>query len=331
MRTVLFSTRRYEKPFFESANTKHGHEIQFLETRLSPESAALGASFETVCPFVNDDVSRPVIKTFAEGGVKLLALRSAGYNHVDLEAAAEFNIPVVRVPAYSPFAVAEHTMALILTLNRKTHKAYNRVREGNFALDGLLGVDLHGRTAGLIGLGKIGCIAARILLGFGCKVVAYDPRPSEEAQALGVALVELRVLFERSDIVSLHCPLMPSTRHIIDDNAVSLMKPGVMLINTSRGGLINTRAVIYGLKSGKIGALGLDVYEEEADLFFEDLSAKVIQDDVFMRLLTFPNVLVTGHQGFFTAEALKGIAETTMENITEIERTGSCKNSVTKG
>ena len=330
MRTVLFSTRRYEKPFFDAANGKHGHELHYLETRLSAESAALAAGFEVVCPFVNDDLSRPVIKQLVEGGARLLALRSAGYNHVDLDAAAECGIPVVRVPAYSPYAVAEHTIALMLTLNRKTHKAYNRVREGNFALDGLLGVDIHGRTAGLVGLGAIGCITAKILLGFGCKVIAFDPHPSEAAKSLGVEFVELRQLFERADIVSLHCPLMPSTRHIIDDSAVSLMKQGVMLINTSRGGLINTRSVIYGLKSGRIGALGLDVYEEEADLFFEDQSEKVIQDDVFVRLLTFPNVLVTGHQGFFTAEALQGIAETTLENIAEIARTGACRNAVTR-
>lgn len=330
MRTVFFSTRKYERPYFDAANSAKSHDLAYLESRLSPESAILAKGYEAVCAFVNDDLSRPVLETLAAGGTRLLALRSAGYNHVDLDAAATLGMGVVRVPAYSPYAVAEHTLALILTLNRRTHKAYNRVREGNFSLDGLLGFDLHGKTAGLIGLGKIGCVAARILQGFGCTVLAYDPHPGEEARGLGVPFVELRELFTRSDIVSLHCPLMPSTRHIIDDQAISLMKPGAMLINTSRGGLINTRSVIYGLKTGRIGSLGLDVYEEEADLFFEDLSSTVIQDDVFMRLLTFPNVLVTGHQGFFTQEALRAIADVTLGNISEWERTGTCANQVLK-
>lgn len=330
MRAVFFSTRRYERPYFDAVNAAQGHELVYLESRLSQESAVLAKGYETVCAFVNDDLSRPVLETLAAGGTRLLALRSAGYNHVDLDAAASLGLAVVRVPAYSPHAVAEHTMALILTLNRHTHKAYNRVREGNFSLEGLLGFDLHGRTAGLIGLGKIGCVTARILQGFGCTVLANDPHPGEEARGLGVPFVELRKLFTRSDIISLHCPLMPSTRHIIDDQAISLMKPGVMLINTSRGGLINTRSVIYGLKTGRIGSLGLDVYEEEADLFFEDLSNTVIQDDVFMRLLTFPNVLVTGHQGFFTGEALHAIAEMTLGNISEWEKTGTSVNLVVK-
>lgn len=326
MRIAIFSSRRYERPFFEKANA--GHELVWLEPRLSPETASLAAGFDCVCCFVNDEASAGVLETLAAGGTKLLALRSAGYNNVDLAAAARLGIHVVRVPAYSPHAVAEHAMALILTLNRKTHKAYNRVREGNFALDGLLGFDLHGRTAGVIGMGRIGQIAARLLLGFGCRVLAYDPKAGPEAQTLPVTFVELDALLAESDLISLHCPLMKATHHMINAASVARMKHGVMLINTSRGGLIDTPAVIAGLKTGQIGALGLDVYEEEEDLFFEDLSGTVIQDDVFMRLLSFPNVLVTGHQGFFTEQALLAIAQTTLGNIGEFEATGRCGNEV---
>jgi len=326
MRIAIFSSRRYERSFFEKANARH--DLVWLEPRLSPETASLAAGFDCVCCFVNDEASAGVLETLAAGGTKLLALRSAGYNNVDLAAAARLGIHVVRVPAYSPHAVAEHAMALILTLNRKTHKAYNRVREGNFSLDGLLGFDLHGRTAGLIGMGRIGQIAARLLLGFGCRVLAYDPKAGPDAQALPVAFVELNALLAESDLISLHCPLMKATHHMINAASVARMKHGVMLINTSRGGLIDTPAVIAGLKTGQIGALGLDVYEEEEDLFFEDLSGTVIQDDVFMRLLSFPNVLVTGHQGFFTEQALFAIAQTTLGNISEFEATGRCTNEV---
>lgn len=326
MRIAVFSAKRYERPFFDEANA--GHEIVWLEPRLSPETATLAAGFPAVCCFVNDEASAPVLEILAAGGTKLLALRSAGYNHVDLAAAARLGLSVVRVPAYSPHAVAEHALALILTLNRKTHKAYNRVREGNFALDGLLGFDLYGRTAGLIGIGKIGQIAARLLAGFGCRVLAYDPKPGPEALALPVEFVELDTLLSESDLISLHCPLVKATHHIINTASVARMKDGVMLINTSRGGLIDTRAVIAGLKTGRIGALGLDVYEEEEDLFFEDLSGTVIQDDVFMRLLSFPNVLVTGHQAFFTEQALRAIAATTLGNVSEFETTGRCVNQV---
>lgn len=326
MRIAIFSSRRYERSFFEKANARH--DLVWLEPRLSPETASLAAGFDCVCCFVNDEASAGVLETLAAGGTKLLALRSAGYNNVDLAAAARLGIHVVRVPAYSPHAVAEHAMALILTLNRKTHKAYNRVREGNFSLDGLLGFDLHGRTAGLIGMGRIGQIAARLLLGFGCRVLAYDPKAGPDAQALPVAFVELNALLAESDLISLHCPLMKATHHLINAASVARMKHGVMLINTSRGGLIDTPAVIAGLKTGQIGALGLDVYEEEEDLFFEDLSGTVIQDDVFMRLLSFPNVLVTGHQGFFTEQALFAIAQTTLGNISEFEATGRCTNEV---
>jgi D-lactate dehydrogenase len=268
---------------------------------------------------VNDQLTGDVVEAVADAGVRLLALRSAGFNHVDLRAAARRGLVVARVPAYSPHAVAEHAAALILTLNRKLHRAFNRVREGNFSLDGLLGFDLHGRVVGVIGTGKIGAIFCRIMMGFGCRILAYDPHPNEQVRQSGGEYVTLEELFRASDIIALHLPLTPETHHLINGRALNEMKHGVMLINTSRGGLIDTVAVIEALKRGKIGALGLDVYEEEADLFFEDLSGTVIQDDVFARLLTFPNVLITGHQGFFTVEALRNIAATTLANATAFE------------
>lgn len=322
MRIAVFSTKSYDREALEAANERHGHELVYLEPRLTPETAALAHGFDAVCPFVNDQLPSEVIDVLASGGVRLLTLRSAGYNHVDLRAAAGRGIVVTRVPAYSPFAVAEHAVGLILTLNRKLHRAYARVREGNFSLEGLIGFDLHGRTVGVVGTGKIGAVFARIMAGFGCRILAHDPSPNEDVLALEGAYVELDELFRASDIVALHLPLTPETHHLIDAGALRRMKHGVMLINTSRGGLVDTRAVIEGLKSRRIGALGLDVYEEEADLFFEDLSGSVIQDDVFARLLTFPNVLITGHQGFFTREALANIAETALGNATAFE-TGS--------
>jgi D-lactate dehydrogenase len=279
--------------------------------------------------FVNDQLNAETLQTLAQQGTRLIALRCAGFNNVDLKTAAELSMTVVRVPAYSPHAVAEHTLGLILALNRKIHRAYARVREGNFALEGLLGFDLNGLTAGVIGTGQIGVVVARILLGFGCKVIAYDPYPNAECEALGVAYVPLNRLLNGADIVTLHCPLTPDTHHLINEQAITEMKTGVMLINTSRGALLDTSAVIEALKSGQIGYLGLDVYEEEANLFFEDLSEKVIQDDVFSRLLTFPNVLVTGHQAFFTQNALAQIAETTLANVTAFEKGEPLKNQVT--
>ena len=266
--------------------------------------------------------------TIAGGGTRLIALRCAGFNNVDLKAAAELGMTVVRVPAYSPYAVAEHTVALILTLNRKLHRAYNRVREGNFSLDGLLGFDLHGRTVGIVGTGKIGRIVGQILQGFGCKILAYDLYPNPEFEASGAQYVEPLELAAKSDIITLHCPLTPETHHIVNAETINYIKPGVMLVNTSRGALIDTKAIIDGLKSKKIGYLALDVYEQEEDLFFEDLSNEVIQDDVFQRLLTFPNVIITGHQAFFTENALKNIAETTLSNITDFEKGKSCPNQV---
>lgn len=315
---AVFSTKPYDERFLNSANEAHAHALTFLEPRLTPATAPLASGFEAVCAFVNDDLNRVVLEVLAAGGTRLLALRSAGFNHVDLAAAKKLGLVVTRVPAYSPYAVAEHTLALILALNRKVHRAYNRVREGNFTLDGLLGFDLHGKTVGVVGTGKIGIAFAQIMSGFGCRLLAYDPYPNESA---GVArYVSLPHLLEEADILSLHCPLTPETHHLIGDETLRQMKQGVMLINTSRGALVDTRAVIRALKSGKLGYLGLDVYEEETELFFEDRSSRVIQDDVFSRLLTFPNVLITGHQAFFTEEALHNIAATTLANVTAFEK-----------
>lgn len=328
MRIALFSTKPYDQSYFETANTLPRYDLTFFEPHLDLKTVSLAVDFPAVCPFVNDRLDRPVLTLLAQQGTKLIALRSAGFNHVDLIAARDLSLPVVRVPAYSPYAVAEHTAALILSLNRKIHKAYARVREGNFALDGLLGFDLHGKTVGIVGTGKIGTIVARIMAGFGCRLLAYDPFPNEECSRLGVHYTSLPDLYPASDIVTLHCPLTPETSHLIDAKALGRMKDGVMLINTGRGALIDTKAVIAALKSEKIGSLGLDVYEEEADLFFEDLSDRVIQDDVFSRLLTFPNVLITGHQGFFTHEALTRIAETTLANIADFEAGRPLKNEV---
>lgn len=316
MKIAVFSTKPYDRHALEQANREHGHELTFFESRLTPATAALARGFDAICPFVNDDLSEPVIDLLADAGVRLLTLRSAGYNHVDLRAAARRGLTVAHVPAYSPHAVAEHAMGMILTLNRKFHRAYARVREGNFALEGLLGFDIYRKTMGVVGTGQIGAAFCQIALGFGCRVLAYDLYPNSALQAAGVEYADLDAVLSRTDIIALHVPLTPQTRHMIDAESIARMKPGVMLINTSRGALVDTPAVIAGLKSGQIGALGLDVYEEEADLFFEDLSSTVIQDDVFARLLTFPNVLVTGHQGFFTKEALERIAGTTLTNAT---------------
>lgn len=320
MRVAVFSAKRHDVDFLGAANARHGHELAFLEPRLTLETASLADGFPVVCPFVNDEVGEPVVERLADRGTRMLALRSAGFTHVDVKAAARRGIAVTHVPAYSPYAVAEHAVALLLALDRKIHRAYVRVREGNFALDGLLGSGLHGRTVGVVGTGAIGRAFARILLGFGCRVLAFDPMPNDALRGEGVRYVDIDELLQTSDVVSLHCPLTPATHHLIDARAVATMKPGAFLINTSRGGLVDTAAVVEGLKSERIGALGLDVYEEEAGLFFEDLSARIILDDVLMRLLTFPNVLITAHQGFFTEEALREIAETTLANITAFER-----------
>lgn len=298
-----------------AASEETEHELKVYEPRLTPATSYLAQGFEAVCVFVNDQVNRETLSSLASAGIRLVALCCAGFNQVDIKAASEFGITVMRVPAYSPYAVAEHAITLILALNRKVYKAYNRVREGNFELGGLLGFDLYGTTVGIIGTGKIGAITAKILQGFGCHILAYDVYKNSECEGMGVKYVALSDLLAQSEIISLHCPLTPETHHLINAAAIEKMKAGVMLINTSRGSLIDTKAVIAGLKSRKIGYLGLDVYEEESDLFFQDLSDEIIQDDVFERLLTFPNVLITAHQAFFTRNALKNIVDTTLENI----------------
>ncbi len=320
MRTAVFSTRAYDRLYFDAANQTAGHDLTFFKEALGPATSGLAAGFPAVCAFVNDRLDAATLDALARGGTRLVALRCAGYNNVDRAAAARHRLTVVRVPAYSPHAVAEHTVALILALNRHLHRAYNRVREGNFALEGLIGFDLHGKTAGTIGTGQIGRLVGRILRGFGCRWLAADPHPNPEVTAEGGEYVPLPRLLSESDIVSLHCPLLPETRHLINAEAIARMKPGVMLINTSRGALVDTRAVIAGLKSRRIGYLGLDVYEEEEGVFFRDLSNEVMEDDTLARLLTFPNVIITGHQGFFTHEALTAIATTTLANITAFEQ-----------
>jgi len=320
MRVAVFSTKPYDRQFLSAANEESNHELTFYEPRLTPQTARLAEGFPAISAFVNDQLDAQVLLQLSRMNVELIALRSAGFNHVDLPAAEQLGFTVTRVPAYSPEAVAEHSVALILALARKLHRAYPRVREGNFSLEGLLGFDLHGRTVGVVGTGKIGVVVARIMKGFGCELLAHDVAENPAALDLGVRYVSPTELFERSDIITLHCPLVPDTYHIINEESLARMKRGAMLINTSRGALIDTRAVIRALKSGRVGALGLDVYEEEADLFFEDLSNRVIQDDVFSRMLTFPNVIVTGHQAFFTQRAVEAIAQQTIANITAFER-----------
>lgn len=323
MRVAVFSTKPYDRQFLPRANDRGRHELVFLEPRLDATTVATAAGAQAVCVFVNDQLDATVLKGLHALGVRLVALRCAGFNNVDLAAAAGLGIAVGRVPEYSPYAVAEHTAALLLTLNRKTHRAHVRVREGNFALEGLLGFDLHGRTVGVVGTGKIGECFLRIMAGFGCRLLAHDPRPNPDCEALGARYVTLSELLAASDVVSMHCPLTPQTHHIINAKALKKMRRGAILINTSRGGVIDTRAVIAALKSGALGGLAIDVYEEEGDLFFHDLSGSVIQDDVFARLLTFPNVLITGHQGFFTEEALTAIAATTVANLDAFADHGS--------
>lgn len=318
MRIAVFSAKPYDRTFLTRANAAELHSLSFFDARLTVDTAPLAQGFDGVCAFVNDCLDANVLELLYGGGTRLVALRSAGFNHVDLAAADQLGMTVVRVPAYSPHAVAEHAVALLLSLNRMTYRAYNRVREGNFALDGLLGFDLYGKTVGVIGTGQIGLIFADIMHGFGCRVVASDPFPNPQAKPF-LEYVTLATLYASADIISLHCPLTPETDHLIDAEAINHMKDGVMIINTGRGRVVDTQAVIAGLKSGKIGRLGLDVYEEEEQLFFEDLSDGVINDDQFMRLTTFHNVLITGHQAFFTTEALTNIAETTLANIDAFE------------
>lgn len=328
MHIAFFSTKSWVNSAFAPALAKYGYTATYFDARLNIDTVSLAAGHDAVCVFVNDILDAAVIKKLSELGVRAIALRCAGFNNVDLKTAVETKIPVVRVPSYSPYAVAEHALGLILSLNRKFHRSYPRVRDGNFALDGLLGFDLHDKTIGIIGTGKIGQIFAKLMGGFGVKLLAYDRYPSDAARALGVEYVDLERLYNDSDIISLHCPLTHDTYHMINDYAISAMKENVMIINTSRGPLIDTNAVIAGLKSAKVGYLGLDVYEEEQDLFFENLSDQVIQDDTFVRLLTFPNVLITGHQAFFTKEAIDNIAQTTLDNLRDISEQGQSANVV---
>lgn len=325
MKVAVFSSKPYDRQFLDAANAAAGaggrppHELHYLESRLSVETASLARGASAVCVFVNDRLDAGVLGQLQAHGIRFIALRCAGFNNVDLAAAARLGLPVARVPAYSPHAVAEHAVGLMLTLNRKIHRAFNRVREGNFALDGLLGFDMRGKTVGLVGTGRIGVTTAGILRGFGCRVLGCDPFESPDAVRAGVEYVPLEQLLAEADIVSLHCPLTPETHYLINRASIRRMKEGVMLVNTSRGGLIDTAALIEAMKQGKVGSVALDVYEEEGDVFFEDLSDRVLQDDVLARLLTFPNVLITGHQAFFTREAMENIAATTISNLSAFE------------
>lgn len=326
----VFSAKSYDRVSLEEANRALAapHDLAFLEPRLGPQTASLGAAYPAVCAFVNDVLDAGVLATLAAGRTRLVALRCAGFNNVDLEAARRLGVAVARVPAYSPWAVAEHTMALLLTLERKIPRALARVREGNFALEGLLGGEVHGRTVGIVGTGKIGATVARVFSGFGVTLLAHDVRPNPECEALGARYVALEELLAAADVVTLHCPLIPDTRHLIDARRLAAMKPGALLINTSRGALVDTPAVIDALKSRHLRGVAIDVYEEEDGLFFEDHSADILQDDTFARLLTFPNVVVTGHQAFFTDHALRDIARTTLENVTLFEAGAAMANRV---
>jgi len=326
MKIAFFSTQPYDKEYFERYNT--AHEFVFFEARLNAQTVNLASGCTGVCAFVNDQLNASVIKSLHDLGITIIALRSAGFNNVDLAAAKVHQITVVRVPAYSPHAVAEHALALIMTLNRKTHKAYNRVREGNFSLDRLTGFDLYDKTVGIIGTGKIGQCFARIMKGLGCRVLAFDLIANKDMEADGVTYLPMLELLQQSDIVSLHCPLTEQTKHLINDLTLAGMKKGAMLINTSRGALIDTGAVIKALKKGTLGYLGIDVYEQEEKLFFHDLSENVIEDDMLVRLLGFPNVLITSHQGFLTDEALTQIALITLDNITRFEAKETVANQV---
>lgn len=332
-RILFYSAKPYESAIFTQLNNQlpeaEQFKLTFIEAHLCETTVALAKGYDVVCAFVNDTLDRYVLTGLKEQGVQVIAMRCAGYNNVDVPAANALQLPIVRVPAYSPYAVAEHAVTLLLTLNRKIHKAYARVRDGNFSLDGLVGMDLHGKTVGIVGTGKIGAVFAGIMKGFGCKLLAFDPYKNPEVEALGATYVPLQELLNQSDVISLHCPLMESTHHLINSAMLKQLKRGVLIINTSRGGLVETQSVIEGLKQGVIGGLGLDVYEEEGPLFFEDLSCSVIQDDVFSRLLTFPNVVITGHQAFLTQEALSNIASTTLGNVQSVLANQPCNNTVT--
>ena len=317
MKVAVFSAKRYDREFLNVANASAGHQLRYFDTPLDVESAALATGYEVVCIFVNDAANAEVLKVLAAGGTRLIALRCTGFNNVDLKTAADLGLKVVRVVTYSPHSVAEHAVSLLQAINRKIHRAYNRTRDSNFELDGLMGFDLHGKTVAVVGTGKIGCVFTKIMLGFGCEVIGYDKYPSETFLALGARYAEPGEIGAKADIISLHCPLTPETHHIVNADTLSRAKRGALLVNTSRGGLVDTEAAIEALKSGQLGGLALDVYEQEADLFFRDLSSTIIADDVFQRLLSFPNVIVTGHQAFFTQEAISTICETTINSVTQ--------------
>jgi D-lactate dehydrogenase len=328
MKIAMFDTHGYDREAFQRANADGRHALYFLEPRLDRGTAPLARGHDVVCSFVNDRVDAETLQLLSAQGVRLIALRSAGFNHVDLPAAAQLRLPVVRVPEYSPHAVAEHAVALVLALNRKIHRANARVREWNFSLEGLVGFDLFEKVVGIVGTGKIGRVAAKIFLGFGCEVLAFDRFPDEAfAREMGLRYASLEELYARSDVLSLHVPLTPETHHLVNEAALSAMKPGALLINTGRGALIDSRALITCLKKGKLGGAGLDVYEEEEGVFFQDLSNQVLQDDVLARLVTFPNVIVTSHQAFLTREALDAIARVTLDNVSAFEG-GQIRNAV---
>ncbi|MGF1453305.1 MAG: 2-hydroxyacid dehydrogenase [Opitutales bacterium] len=328
MNVAFFNAKKYDRRFFDAANRDHRHEITYVEARLDETTAPVANGFDAVCAFVNDALNESVLQKLHEGGVRFVALRCSGFNNVDLHAAKALGIRVARVPAYSPEAVAEHVLALLLTMFRKTHRAHNRVREQNFSLEGMVGKEVHGSTVGIVGTGRIGCVVAKLLAAFDCALLAYDVREVDDIKQLGGRYVELPELLAQSDIVTLHAPLTPQTKHLINPDSLRQMKRGATLVNTSRGGLVDSEAAYQALKTGQLGHLLIDVYEEESDLFFEDKSSEILQDDLFLRLKTLPNVFITGHQAFFTENALQSIAATTLDNLTALERDATCQNLV---
>lgn len=328
MDIAVFSSTPYDRRYLGDANADGHHQLKFFDASLSTESAGLAAGCPAICIFVNDNADAAVLEILHRGGTRLIALRCTGFNHIDLKAAARLGMKVVRVVTYSPNSVAEHAVALLMAINRKIHRAYNRTRDSNFSLDGLIGFDLAGKTVAVVGTGKIGQVFAKIMLGFGCDVIGYDPYRSPEFEAMGARYAQPGEIGEKADVVSLHCPLTPATYHIVNADTLARAKPGALLINTSRGGLIDTEAVVDALKSGQLGGLAIDVYEQEADLFFRDLSSVVITDDLIQRLISFPNVIVTGHQAFLTREALVTICETTIRSVTAFERNEALENEI---
>ena len=328
MKTAVFSTKPYDRDFLEAGNATFGHEMVFVENRLREDTAALATGCPAICAFVNDVLDGAVLRALHAGGTRFIAMRCAGYNNVDLPVARELGVKIARVPAYSPYAVAEHAVALLLALNRHVPRAWSRVRDGNFSIDGLMGTDVHNKTVGVIGTGTIGRIFAEIMLGFGCRVLAYDVKPDKALEARGVAYLTLEEVLAQSNFLSLHCPLLPATRHLLDAAAFASLPAKALVINTSRGALIDAEAAVNAIKSGHLGGLALDVYEEEAELFFDDHSSHIIQDDTFMRLVSFPNVLVTSHQAFFTREAMENIAATTLGNLADFEAGRESKNEI---